>query len=272
MDNYTPPPLDDMQKRLVLAQRYFNPIFLNSHQLDLSKPALFVGNHTIYGLLDVPFLIKHIRLEHGVHLRSLGDRMHFHVPLWRDFLVEGGMVLGNPDNCHALMNAGESILVFPGGAREVMRRKGEKYQLIWKQRTGFARLAIEHGYDIIPFASVGPDDCFDIQLDANDLKHSTQLQRCLKTFKLDGHTRDGEVLPPLSTGLFKLPIPKPERFYFGFGERINTQNIQPNKQGSWEIREQVAYSIEQQITQLQAYRVQDRQQHWSWLRKQLTSG
>ena len=64
------------------------------------------------------------------------------------------MVLGSPEYCAALMEAGQHILVFPGGGREVMRRKGEAYQLIWKQRTGFARLAIEHGYDIIPFGSV----------------------------------------------------------------------------------------------------------------------
>ena len=50
-----------------------------------------------------------------------------------------------------------------------MRRKGEAYRLVWKQRTGFARLAIEHGYDIIPFGSVGPDEAFDILFDANDV-------------------------------------------------------------------------------------------------------
>ena len=272
MDNYTAPSLDDMQKRLFLAQRYFNPIFLNSQQLNLSKPALFVGNHTLYGLMDVPLLIQHIRVEHGVHLRSLGDRVHFQVPFWRDFLVKGGMVLGSPDNCHALMQTGQSILVFPGGAREVMRRKGEKYQLIWKQRTGFARLAIEHGYDIIPFASVGPDDCFDIQLDANDIKNSQRLQYWLKRLHLDDKIRGGDLLPPLATGLFKLPFPKPERFYFSFGERTTTAQATAEASSIWNIREQVAQSIERQLVELQAYRSQDRQAQWGWLRKQLTSG
>jgi hypothetical protein len=35
------------------------------------------------------------------------------------------------------------VLVYPGGGREVAKRKGEKYQLLWKERVGFARLAIE---------------------------------------------------------------------------------------------------------------------------------
>lgn len=48
------------------------------------------------------------------------------------------MVLGTPENCAALMQAGQSILVFPGGGREVMRRKGEAYRLIWKRCRGGA--------------------------------------------------------------------------------------------------------------------------------------
>jgi hypothetical protein len=32
------------------------------------------------------------------------------------------------------------------------KRKGEHYKLIWKERVGFARLAIEHGIPIVPVA------------------------------------------------------------------------------------------------------------------------
>ena len=37
------------------------------------------------------------------------------------------------------MERGEAILVFPGGGREVMKRKDEDYVLIWKERLGFVR-------------------------------------------------------------------------------------------------------------------------------------
>ncbi|MBK5646870.1 MAG: acyltransferase family protein, partial [Acinetobacter sp.] len=189
MDNFVPPEENYGKWGRDLERWYFDPVFLNSDQLNMSKPALFVGNHTLYGLLDVPLFVEHIREQHGIHLRSLGDRMHFHVPIWKDILTKGGMVLGSPENCHALMESGQSIIVFPGGAREVMRRKGEKYQLIWKKRTGFARLAIEHGYDIIPFASVGADDCFHIVIDANDIQQNATAQKVLKAFKLNDKLR-----------------------------------------------------------------------------------
>jgi 1-acyl-sn-glycerol-3-phosphate acyltransferase len=51
------------------------------------------------------------------------------------------------------MEDGRSILVFPGGGREVTKRRGEKYRLIWGERMGFARMAIECGYPIVPVAS-----------------------------------------------------------------------------------------------------------------------
>nr|HMS80226.1 hypothetical protein [Burkholderiaceae bacterium] len=35
------------------------------------------------------------------------------------------------------MRAGESVLVFPGGGREVFKHKGERYHLIWKNRPGY---------------------------------------------------------------------------------------------------------------------------------------
>ncbi|KAL3899056.1 MAG: hypothetical protein SGCHY_002315 [Lobulomycetales sp.] len=57
------------------------------------------------------------------------------------------------------MKAGEPILVFPGGAKEVFRdERHEKYSLLWKQRKGFARLAIQHSYTIVPVASIGMED------------------------------------------------------------------------------------------------------------------
>lgn len=270
MDKFIPPKENYGKWGRNLERWYFDPVFLNSDQLNMSKPALFVGNHTLYGLLDVPLILEHLRLEHSVHLRSLGDRMHFNIPIWRDILTKGGMVLGTPENCHALMSSGQSILVFPGGAREVMRRKGESYQLIWKKRTGFARLAIEHGYDIIPFASLGADDCFDIVLDANDIQNNALAQKMISKLKLKEKLRGGDILPPIPSGVGYLPIPKPQRFYFSFGERISTAEVTSNEKDIWNLREQVAHSIEKQIFELKNYREADKDQNWSWLRKKLT--
>ena len=98
-------------------------------------------------------------------IRGLGEHAHYAVPLWRDLLAKAGMVRGTRDNVRALMRDRQTILVFPGGSREVNKRRGQQYQLLWREPIGFARLAIEHAYPIVPFAAVGADDMLDVIVD-----------------------------------------------------------------------------------------------------------
>jgi 1-acyl-sn-glycerol-3-phosphate acyltransferase len=270
--HFVPPPPDQMRRFFRMARWYFNPEFLGLWELELSRPALFVGNHTLFGLTDAPLMIEHLYTHYGVMLRGLGDRGHFNVPGWGKFLQRHGMVLGTPENCSALMRAGANILVFPGGGREVMRRKGEAYHLIWKQRAGFARMAIEHGYDIIPFGSVGPDESFKILVDGNDVKASAIWKWLAGRTRISEITRDGDMLPPIARGLGPTMLPRPQRFYFGFGQRIATASLQgqqTDKDAIWALREQVAQAVELQIERLIQYRTQDRLSNWSPLRRML---
>jgi 1-acyl-sn-glycerol-3-phosphate acyltransferase len=50
--------------------------------------------------------------------------------------------------------AGESVLLFPGGARELY---GPEDVLQWKGRRGFARIAAAAGVPVVPFAIAGAD-------------------------------------------------------------------------------------------------------------------
>lgn len=270
--NFTPVAPDEMRRLFAVARAYFNPEFLGLRELDLEKPALWVGNHTLFGLSDAPLMVEHLYTQYGVLLRGLGDRGHFSVPYWGDMLVRNGMVLGTPENCSALMKSGAHVLVFPGGGREVMRRKGEAYRLVWKQRTGFARMAIEHGYDIIPFGSVGPDEAFDILLDADDVMGSPLWKQLAERFKLAERTRGGDMIPPIVRGIGPTLIPRPQRYYFGFGSRISTKRLKGkagNPRTLWALRERVAGAVEAQIERLLVYREEDRLQHWSALRRWL---
>lgn len=112
------------QLPLFLLEPYFKPTFLYQAPLALERPALSVGNHTLFAILDFPFILKEVYLKHGVALRALGDHAYYHVPIWRDILMQAGMVRGTPKNCEHLMQQGHSItLSLKGGSREVMRRK-----------------------------------------------------------------------------------------------------------------------------------------------------
>ncbi len=270
--HFNPPSMINMRRSLAIPRAYFNPEFLGLWELDLKKPALFVGNHTLMGLTDAPLMVEHLYSQYGVFVRSLGDRGHFKIPGWGKLLTDMGSVEGTPENCSALMQAGNHVLVFPGGGREVMRRKGEAYKLLWKQRTGFARMAIEHGYDIIPFGSVGPDESFKILLDANSVMASPVWNWLKNTTGIEAATRGGDMIPPIVRGLGPTMLPRPQRYYFGFGKRISTKHLRgrtTDAKALWAVREQVANAVESQIERLLQYRQEDRLQNWSHLRRWL---
>ncbi|MGD9621255.1 MAG: lysophospholipid acyltransferase family protein [Mycolicibacterium sp.] len=181
------------------------------------RRALLVGNHTVMGMLDSPLMCAEL-WERGIVVRSLGDHAHFKIPIWRDILAGCGVVDGTRAITAELMRRGEVVLVYPGGGREVAKRKGEKYQLIWKNRMGFARLAIEHGYDIVPFAAVGAEEAVDILMDGD---HPLLTPTRLFVEKVLGSPD----AMPITRGIGITPFPRPERQYYWFGKPIQTASL-----------------------------------------------
>ena len=216
-------------------------------------PLLFVGNHTLYGILDAPLIMIEVHERTGHYLRPLADHAHFSMPGWRDLVKVMGAVDGTRANCARLFEQGETVLVFPGGAREVNKRKGEKYKLVWGERTGFARMALQHGTPIVPFASVGVEDAFDIRWDAEDL-----LTSPLGPILRELGVREDLVLPVLS-GLGGLPLPRPMRLYFGFGDPIDPADFEEGSldERAWALREATQRAIEARLETLFELRRED---------------
>jgi 1-acyl-sn-glycerol-3-phosphate acyltransferase len=231
-----------------------DPVFHGTDLIPDSGPCLFVGNHTIYGLLDLPLLVHHVQRERGLFLRGLAEKAHYKVPVWRDFLTRFGAVDGTRENARALLRDGEPVLVLPGGGREVAKRKGERYHLIWKQRLGFARLAIEARCPIVPFAAVGGEETYDIVVDAD----SALMAPVRAAFeRLGGRT---ELLFPLARGFAGTPLPRPERFYFAFGEPIETERYggrHEDGRAARGLRDRTRSAVEERINFLLAEREQD---------------
>jgi len=240
-----------------LLRWYFAPEYLHLERADRRRPTLFVGNHSLYGVLDVLLFADGLYRERGIVLRSLADRNHFKVPLWRAFVEQTGAVHGTRANCAALMRRGEHILVFPGGAREVFKHKGEAYRLIWKERFGFVQLAIEHGYTITPYATAGAEEAFDVLLDSGDYMN-TPLGRYLKrTGVADRHLRGGEEFPPLVRGLGLSVVPRPEKLYFLVGRSIDMARYRGRENDPEVLRQarsRVSRSLERLIREVRAHR------------------
>lgn len=223
-------------------ERVVDPVFSGLENIPDERPILFVGNHTLFGVLDVPLMFFKLLDDMDIHLRVLIDRLHGRVPLWRTMVERFGGIEGTPENCDQLMQSGECILVFPGGAREVAKRRGEQYKLVWGDRAGFARHALRNGCTIVPFAAIGAEDMFNIVADA-DSYLTSKVGGLLKRFGV----REDVLIP--------LAIPKAlnaqtlERFYFHFMPPIHmppTEATQGDdfEDMAWMVREQTRESVE----------------------------
>lgn len=177
---------------------------------------LLVGNHTQFGseVFMIPDAVRH---SIGTRVRPLADRNFGRFRgLPADLMAAFGGVIGAPENARELMRHDETILVFPGGGGEIAKFKGEEYTLRWHQRSGFARLSVEHGYPIVPVGLVGGDDVYRswTTRDSAYAKFSAALSR-----RLGGRP---DMAMPLLRGIGPTLIPRPQRMYLRFGAPIDT--------------------------------------------------
>jgi 1-acyl-sn-glycerol-3-phosphate acyltransferase len=243
--DFDPPSQDFARNFIAPFKQYFEPEFFGIDEVDTSRPAMYVSNHSVVGILDAyPFAIE-LYLRKGIVLRTLADSNHFKIPVWRDFLAKRiGVLEASRKNCAAIMERKESLVVFPGGTREVCKKKGEEYELKWHDRNGFVIMAMQHGYDIIPVAAVGAEEAFTITKDADDILHHTIAGWVLKRTGLaDKLFKGGELLPPLVKGVGNTIIPKPVKLYFSFGKRISTKKFK-NDFADPDIQELIKSKVE----------------------------
>lgn len=199
---------------LAPLRAWTSPKFYGLDNIPAEGPVLIVANHNLLGGIDAPLLLPEILRERGRLVRGLAEHVLM-VPGVRDFLHHFGAVRGTRSNCLALLERGEAVVVFPGGGREAIRRKGEKYVLKWEGRTGFARMAIQAGVPIVPLAMIGIDDAYDIVFDGQHPVMAPLRWTC----RLLGI--NPELNPPLVKGVGPTLLPRPERFYFSAGAPID---------------------------------------------------
>jgi hypothetical protein len=70
-----------------------------------------------------------------------------------------GIVGTDEEDCVAVLERGESLLVTPGGMREAQPAR-DFYRLRWEGRHGFVRLALRTGVPIVPVAVVGGAEAY----------------------------------------------------------------------------------------------------------------
>ncbi|KAG6388235.1 hypothetical protein SASPL_153435 [Salvia splendens] len=198
-------------------------------------PGLLVGYHMLVGAeissIVEEFLREKKPMVHGLaHPMIFGKGMEAacqEVTGFDYFQVFGAIPVSAANLCRSL-NEKRHVLLYPGGVREALHRKGEAYKLFWPEDPEFVRMAAKYGAKIVPFGVVGEDDVNELLLDYDDPIKIPILKNKIKS--------DNENMPRVRAGkdvkgkvgqqIFYVPgfYPKvPGRFYFLFGKPMETE-------------------------------------------------
>lgn len=215
---------------------------------------LLVGNHTVSGSAEIVAIPYFVHRELGVRVRGLANRSVADTRgIARDVMEAAGAVPGHPDTCAELMRQDETILVFPGGGRDMLKFKGEEYTLHWERRSGFARLAVEHDYPVVAAGLVGGDDVY-----RSLLKRGGAWERRSRAIGERLHGVPGVGIPVVR-GLGPTLVPRPQRMYLRFAAPINTTRPPQMDVDTWTttIKGKAQSALESILADLQTLRETD---------------
>lgn len=250
-------------------RKWFKPSFSGLDRLP-SGPALFVGNHSFLALDSVVFhLLMHY--DYGRFLRPLGDRTLFENRQYADVVIALGAAVGQPAVVETLMDSGHDLLLYPGGAYEAVKSPEHRYELMWKQRYGFIRLAAKMGYTIVPFAAVGPDEYYDQHLTGDEVEQAEVTRLLIHLGFLPEDIRS-DLIPPIPSGVLGSPIPKPKSTFYGFAEPIDLSDYRGealSRRQQQSLRRKVEQAIDVEIKNLLLLR--ERRRHRDGFLRRLLS-
>ena len=118
--------------------------------------ALFVGNHSGIGIVDVLCLIGAWTVAFDGKRRGVG-MMHkmFIAPPVGWIARAFGAVPAHPHAAREAFSRGYDVASFPGGDIDACRPFFEARRVHFGPRRGYARLALEQGVPVVPLATIG---------------------------------------------------------------------------------------------------------------------
>jgi 1-acyl-sn-glycerol-3-phosphate acyltransferase len=137
---------------------WFRPTIRGLEAVPRDRPVVYVGKHPRGWLYLETLVMGWLTFGDGARppFRTLESRgtLPQRAPGLGWMRRSAGAIPATSEAARAALARGESVLVFPGGAREA---RGPPDRIRWEGRRGFARIAAEAGAPIVPFAMGGAD-------------------------------------------------------------------------------------------------------------------
>jgi pimeloyl-ACP methyl ester carboxylesterase/1-acyl-sn-glycerol-3-phosphate acyltransferase len=267
------------EKNAKLVWQATSPVFFSTtadgevqqglHNIPNDRPVLFVGNHMYFGL-DMTLIIYKVFKERGLMIRGLAHPVLFldnfesdlQEPTMSDLYRAFGAVPVSGKTMFKLLQKGYSTLLYPGGAREALHRKGEAHKIFWPERSEFVRMAARFGCTIVPISTVGEDDIVNILLDINDIRRIPTLEERVSVPAINIRSNLTEEVGDQPVHFpFAAPNLTPGRLYVKFGKPIITagkeKELQQDKEQAQIVYKHVQGEVERGIEYLLWKREED---------------
>lgn len=114
-----------------------------------SGPALIVFYHGAIPI-DMYYFLARVYLQRNRLVYTVGDRFLWKVPGWGLISDVFKVSPGTVQSCATILKEGHLLAISPGGVYEA-QFGNHNYELLWRNRVGFAKVAIEAKVPIIPF-------------------------------------------------------------------------------------------------------------------------
>ncbi|XP_048001108.1 transmembrane protein 68 isoform X2 [Leguminivora glycinivorella] len=109
--------------------------------------------------VDMYYFTARMLLFRRLNLHTVADRFMFKIPGWKTLLEGLCVIPGTVGECVAVLQKGSPLAISPGGVYEA-QFGDHTYKLYWKNRLGFARVAIQAKVPIIPMVTRNVREAF----------------------------------------------------------------------------------------------------------------
>lgn len=108
------------------------------------------------------FLSNQIEEELGLASVTVVHPVFFHLPFAREVFLRFGMSAASLENFQYILQKGpgHAIVAWPGGGREMELFEHHSMRVRVASVRGFARLALEHGAQLVPVITFGDNDTY----------------------------------------------------------------------------------------------------------------
>jgi 1-acyl-sn-glycerol-3-phosphate acyltransferase len=194
-----------------MSKVYFRAEVRGLDNIPPEGPILLVGNHSGGTLIADTFVFAQGFYDHFGPLRRFHQLAHdlvFKIPGARASLSRYGTVPASPENMKQALEREAALLVYPGGDHETYRPSWESGKIDFAGRTGFAKLALEHGCQVVPVVAIGGQETALFLGQGREIARRLRLDRLFRV-----KVFPAQVAPPFGLTIMDLPgrVPLPAK-------------------------------------------------------------